>query len=94
MKSHASTPPSQRLLTKSEAAQILNISVRTLDDWCAAGSIACIKRPNYVRFLPSDLDAFIQRHRRAENPHRTLRRRPRQHRAEQQGQSNLEGIQD
>ena len=54
------------LLTKKEAATYLNIAPRTLDDWRAARAIACIERPGYVRFLPSDLDDFIARHRRCE----------------------------
>jgi|LakMenEpi03Aug12_release.lakeMendotaPanAssembly.Ray.scaffolds.fasta_scaffold597756_1 predicted site-specific integrase-resolvase len=79
------------LLTKSEAAKFLGIAIRTLDDWRAAGSIACIQRPNFVRFLVSDLEAFIQRHRQPERVHRTLRRRTRLPRVEQKAEQIAEG---
>jgi hypothetical protein len=92
MKTHASNPPPQCLLTKSEAAKLLNISTRTLDDWRSSGAIACIQRPNFVRFLLSDLEAFIQRHRRPENQHRSFRRRPRQQPLEQPMNTNMEGM--
>jgi hypothetical protein len=54
------------LFTKKEAAAYLGISPRTLDDWRTAKAIACIERPGFVRFLPSDLEAFLERHRRPE----------------------------
>jgi predicted DNA-binding transcriptional regulator AlpA len=50
-------------LTKAAAAAYLGIAQRTLDDWRTAQAIPCIERPGYVRFLQSDLDAFIARHR-------------------------------
>ncbi len=56
-------PPSSPLLTKAAAAAYLGIANRTLDDWRAAGAIACIERPGYVRFLRADLEDFLQRHR-------------------------------
>ena len=52
------------LLNKSEAARFLGIAPRTLDDWRKAGSIACIERPGYIRFLLTDLEAFLEKHRR------------------------------
>jgi hypothetical protein len=52
------------LLNKSAAAQFLGIAQRTLDDWRKAGSIACIERPGYIRFLLTDLEAFLEKHRR------------------------------
>ena len=52
------------LLTKAEAAEFLGIAPRTLDDWREANAIACIERPGYVRFLRSDLEDFLNRHRR------------------------------
>jgi len=59
-----SNPTSTELLTKAEAAKFLGIRPRTLDDWRAANAIACIERPGYVRFLRTDLEDFLQRHRR------------------------------
>ena len=64
------------LLNKSEAARFLGIAPRTLDDWRKAGSIACIERPGYIRFMLSDLEEFLQRYRRepkAETPYRPRR---------------------
>ena len=58
------TAPIPDLLTKAEAAEFLGIRPRTLDDWREAGAIACIERPGYVRFLRSDLEDFLNRHRR------------------------------
>ncbi|MBX7210669.1 MAG: helix-turn-helix domain-containing protein [Verrucomicrobiaceae bacterium] len=51
------------LLTKKQAANYLGIAPRTLDDWRKGKAVACIKRPGFVRFLRSDLDDFIARHR-------------------------------
>ena len=63
------------LLIKKEAAAYLGISPRTLDDWRKAKAIACIERPGFVRFLPSDLEAFLERHRRPERSVTTFRPR-------------------
>lgn len=54
------------LLTKAEAAEFLGIAPRTLDEWRKEKAIACIERPGFVRFLRSDLDAFINSHRKGE----------------------------
>ncbi len=51
------------LLNKADAATYLGIRPRTLDDWRAAKAIPCIERGRYVRFLRTDLDEFLQRHR-------------------------------
>ncbi|MFN0126051.1 MAG: helix-turn-helix domain-containing protein [Verrucomicrobiales bacterium] len=66
------------LLTKLQAAEYLGIAPRTIDDWRAAGSITCIQRAGYVRFLKDDLDDFLRRHRREAQeatPYRPRRRR-------------------
>ena len=70
----SNTTPSP-LLTKSEAATFLGIRPRTLDDWREANAIACIERPGYVRFLRSDLEDFIRRHRR--EPKKVIAYKPR-----------------
>lgn len=77
MKKCKSSPPPQSkrsgseqepvLLTKTEAAELLGIAPRTLDEWRKAKAIACIVRPGFVRFLRSDLDAFINSHRKGES---------------------------
>lgn len=57
------TNPADRLLTKKEAAAYLRIAPRTLDDVRQRQGVACIVRPGYVRFLKTDLDAYLARHR-------------------------------
>lgn len=61
--SRTQPPTTSHLLTKAEAAAYLGIAPRTLDDWRTAKAIACIERRGYVRFLPADLDDFLQRYR-------------------------------
>ena len=56
------------ILTKAEAARFLGIRPRTLDEWRAAKAIPCIVRGRYVRFLKSDLVAFLERHRLEAKP--------------------------
>lgn len=51
------------LLKKREAAVILRVGLRTLDAWISRQTIPFIKIGAAVRFLRSDLDAFIQKHR-------------------------------
>ena len=67
-----------RLLTKAEAATFLGIKPRTIDDWRAAKAIPVIERRGYVRFLRSDLEDFLQRHRieaRKASPYRPRKAR-------------------
>lgn len=56
-----SKPP--ELFNKAGASAYLGIKNRTLDDWRAARLIPVIQRGRYIRFLRSDLDAFIASHR-------------------------------
>ena len=72
--------PACELLTKREAAEYLTIATRTLDDWRKATAIAAIERPGFVRFLRSDLDDFITRHRIAAKA--VTKFRPRRKKAE------------
>lgn len=53
-----------RLLTSIEAAGVLSIGRRTLQEQVAAGKIGCIHIGRSVRFHPDDLAAFIERNRR------------------------------
>lgn len=53
----------KELYTKKEAANYLAISVRTLERIMAKNEIAFIRDGRTVRFLKSDLDDWIQRHR-------------------------------
>lgn len=54
----------EMLLSKKQAAAFLGIAPRTLDDWRKSRCLACIERPGYVRFLQTDLEAFLERHRK------------------------------
>ena len=49
----------KRLLTRSEAAEYLNIAVRTVDDNTANGSIAACRIGRSVRYTLADLDEFV-----------------------------------
>lgn len=47
------------LLTRHEAAQVLNISVDTLDELRNNGKIRCVQIGARVYFSPDELKAFI-----------------------------------
>lgn len=50
----------ERLLTKCEAAKLLGVSERTIDNWRAEGRLRAVKLgQGAVRFDPVDLRAFI-----------------------------------
>lgn len=56
------TPIVDRLLNKREAAKLLGVTGRTLDNWRTAGRLRAVKLgPGTVRFDPADLRAFIER---------------------------------
>lgn len=71
------------LLKKNEAAAYLAVAPRTLDDYRKAQIIACISRPGFCRFLKSDLDDFIARHRKAAKTVTTFRPRRKKRDVEQ-----------
>ena len=50
-----------RLLSREEAADRLNVSVRTLDTLRAAGEIRAVKVKRRVSFHPGALEAYIRR---------------------------------
>jgi excisionase family DNA binding protein len=60
MNQHQSAPD---LLKKREVTALLRVSLRTLDDWISRQIIPFIKVGGAVRFLRSDVDALIQKHR-------------------------------
>lgn len=51
------------LLTRKQVSEMLQTSEDTLDRWVERGEIAAIRKPGFVRFLLSDVRAFIDRHR-------------------------------
>jgi excisionase family DNA binding protein len=53
---------SQGLLDKIQAAERINISLRNLDNRIKAGTIPFVKIGRLVRFIPSDIEKFIEAH--------------------------------
>jgi excisionase family DNA binding protein len=49
------------LLTREEAAELLSISTRTLDDMAAAGEIQPVRIRGRVLYAPETLEAYIRR---------------------------------
>jgi len=54
---------SNGLLDKIQTAELLNISLRTLDNKLKAGVIPHVRLGKLVRFIPSDIEKYIQGHR-------------------------------
>lgn len=50
----------EKLLTKREVADLLNISQSTLNRWMAEGVLPYIKFQQAVRFKKSDIDKFLE----------------------------------
>jgi excisionase family DNA binding protein len=55
------------LLNRTQAAQRLNMSLRNLALLVAEGKLPYIKIGKLLRFIPRDLDDFIQSHRIAKS---------------------------
>jgi excisionase family DNA binding protein len=55
-------PSSDHLLDKFEAAERLRISMRNLDNRIKNGTIPFVKLGKLVRFIPSDIEKFIEAH--------------------------------
>jgi excisionase family DNA binding protein len=53
---------SNSLLDKIQTAERLNISLRTLDNRIQAGAIPFVRLGKLVRFIPSDIEKFIEAH--------------------------------
>ena len=53
---------SYNLLDKIETAERLKISLRTLDNRIKAGTIPFVRLGKLVRFIPSDIEKFIEAH--------------------------------
>ena len=53
---------SNSLLDKIQTAERLNISLRTLDNRIKAGAIPFVRLGKLVRFIPSDIQKFIEAH--------------------------------
>jgi len=55
------------LLTREQAAQRINCSTRNLHELRIRGELPFVKIGKLIRFIPKDLDAYIQLHRIASN---------------------------
>jgi len=53
---------SYNLLDKIETAERLRISLRTLDNRIKAGTIPFVRLGKLVRFIPCDIEKFIEAH--------------------------------
>jgi excisionase family DNA binding protein len=51
-----------RLLTKQQAADLLSVSVRTLDRMRSTGEIQATRVRGSVRFAPDAIERYIARH--------------------------------
>jgi hypothetical protein len=49
-----------KLWTKADTATFLNVSARTVDNWCAARSLPFIQLPCGKRFDPAKIKAFLK----------------------------------
>ena len=68
MEPHGDTPQnSDGLLTKSEAAELLKVSGRTVDNWCYKGILPYSKigqsRNAVVRIRRADVETMLSTHR-------------------------------
>lgn len=60
VRSKAQIAPSQELMRRSDVAELLGLSVRTLEGWARAGTGPAFRRIGREAFyLRSDLDAWI-----------------------------------
>lgn len=53
---------SQKLLTKREAADVLNVSPRTVNRLAAARKLRVVKVGNIFRVDPAEIEKFKQKH--------------------------------
>jgi len=55
--------PMDRLLNKKEVAAMMGVTVKAIDKWVCENSIPYIKiSRKCVRFAPSDLNAYLNKH--------------------------------
>ncbi len=56
---HAAVVPDRMLVTKHEAAQLLRVSVRTVERLVAAGRLQQVQVERLARFRVGDLEAYV-----------------------------------
>jgi len=54
----------QPIYTIKTTADVFDVSPRTIDDWCEHGKLDPRDLPGHGRFLPEDLEAFLQNSKR------------------------------
>jgi len=52
-----------KLFSRNETAELLNLSVRKIDSLRSTGELTCIKAGNRTLFHKADIDAYIQKNR-------------------------------
>ena len=52
--------PIRPMFTTREVAEIFGVSSRAIQDWIAFGKLSARDLPGRARFLPSDLELFLQ----------------------------------
>ena len=63
-------PNLKKLLDRHEAAEFLGVSVRTIDEQTANGSLKCVRIGRAVRFRPETLDSYTEANESAIPPKR------------------------
>jgi excisionase family DNA binding protein len=63
MKGNAQTRSRDDLLKKDEVGKKARVCLRTVDYWIEKNQIPYVKLGGAIRFLRSDVDAFIRAHR-------------------------------
>jgi len=68
MKGNAQNRSRDDLWNKEDVRQKARVSLRTVDNWIAKNLIPYVKLGGAVRFIPSDVDAFIRSRRIGGSP--------------------------
>ena len=48
------------LLTKKQVAEYLNVSIRTVENYCSTGKLAFIQLPGFKRFKSTAIEKFVE----------------------------------
>jgi excisionase family DNA binding protein len=60
------TVPTPKLLSLGDTAERLNVSIKTVRRWVAAGSLPAFQLGRQWRIDPEDLERFLWHHRRGQ----------------------------
>ena len=53
----------QELLRKRDIIERFHVAPRTLDNWIIQKSIPFVKFGKLIRFIPADVETFVEKHR-------------------------------